>query len=92
MTAAISLVKLDSTSFGRDLDITKLYGIKDSQIWTTVPASASSSAGYRLGKISNDGPEWGPNIFVIVVAEVSSKSTGSKSQVIARNQSFFALY
>jgi hypothetical protein len=92
MTAAISLVKLDSTSIGHDLDITKLYVIKDSQIWTTVPGSASSSAGYKLGKISTGGPEWGPNIFVNVVAEISNNSTGSKSQVIARNQNIFAIY
>ena len=92
LSGTVSLVRLDSATFGTVFNISKIYVIRDNQIWTVTPSDASSDVVYKLKKNCSAGPEWGPNILVNVVAEVTGSSQGSPNTIIARDQNIYALY
>ena len=72
LIASVSLVNLDRVRISTDLDITKMYIIRDPLIWVSSPASTNSQSipEYKLSKFSNDGPEWDTNVLVNVVLEI----------------------
>jgi hypothetical protein len=88
LVALIFLVNIDSLPIPSDIDISKLYVIKDQLIWTSNPVDSNQPQvpDFKLDKIRNDGPEWDVNIFVDVVAEVINKTTNDKILIIARQQ------
>jgi hypothetical protein len=72
LIAQVNLVNLDSVRISTDLDIIKMYIIRDPLIWVSSPTSTNcqSIPEYKLSKFSNDGPEWDTNILVDVVLEI----------------------
>ncbi len=94
LVALIFLVNTDSLQISSDIDIRKLYVIKDRLIWSSDPADSNDPyvPDFKLGKVSNDGPEWNTDIYVDVVAEVIDRSIDDKYLVIAKHQYIEALY
>lgn len=94
LSALVFLVNTDSLQISSDIDIGKLYVIKDRLIWSSDPADYNDPyvPEYKLGKVSNDGPVWNTDIYVDVVAEVIDRSTDDKYLVIAKHQYIEALY
>lgn len=88
LVALIFLVNIDSLPIPSNIDISKLYVIKDQLIWTSYPVDSNQpqAPDFKLDKLRNDGPEWDVNIYVDVVAEVINKSTGNKILIMARQQ------
>jgi len=88
LVALIFLVNIDSLPIPSNIDISKLYVIKDKLIWTSNPVDSNQPQvpDFKLDKLRNDGPEWDVNIYVDVVAEVINKSTSDKVLIIARQQ------
>jgi hypothetical protein len=88
LVALIFLVNIDSLPIPSNIDISKLYVIKDQLVWTSNPSDSNQQQvpDFKLDKLRNDGPEWDVNIYVDVVAEVINKSTSDKILIIARQQ------
>jgi hypothetical protein len=88
LVALVFLVNIDSLPIPSNIDISKLYVIKDQLIWTSNPVDSNQPQvpDFKLDKLRNDGPEWDVNIYVDVVAEVINKSTSDKILIIARQQ------
>ena len=88
LVALIYLVNIDSLPIPSNIDISKLYVIKDQLIWTSNPVDSNQPRvpDFKLDKLRNDGPEWDVNITVDVVAEVINRSTNDKILIIARQQ------
>jgi hypothetical protein len=88
LVALIFLVNIDSLPIPTNIDISKLYVIKDQFIWTSNPVDSNQPQvpDFKLDKLRNDGPEWDVNIYVDVVAEVINKTTNDKIFIIARQQ------
>ena len=87
LVAQVYLVNLDSVKISTDLDITKIYIIRDPLIWVSSPTSTSSQniPEYKLSKFSNDGPEWDTNILVDVVLEIRNSFTKESYLLIVRD-------
>ena len=87
LIASVSLLNNDSVKISSELDVTKLYVVKDPLIWISIPTISSDQTipEYKLTKISNDGPEWETGILVDVVIEVSNKITKDKYLIISRD-------
>lgn len=87
LIASVSLVNLDSVRISTDLDITKMYIIRDPLIWVSSPTSTSSlsTPEYKLSKFSNDGPEWDTNILVDVVLEIWNSVKSENYLMIVRD-------
>lgn len=87
LIASVSLANLDSVRISTDLDITKLYIIKDSIIWVSSPTSTNSQSipEYKLSKFSTDGPEWDTNILVDVVLEIWNSVNRESYLMIVRD-------
>ena len=87
LIASVSLVNLDSVRISTDLDITKMYIIRDPLIWVSSPTSTNSQSipEYKLGKFSNDGPEWDTNILVDVVVEIRNSVKSENYLMIVRD-------
>jgi hypothetical protein len=87
LIASVSLVNLDSVRISTDLDITKLYIIKDPIIWVSSPTSTNSQSipEYKLSKFSNDGPEWDTKILVDVVVEIRNSVKSENYLLIVRD-------
>ena len=86
LIAYIVLVNNDSVEISNELDITKLYVIKDPLIWISIPTLSNDDniPDYKLIKISKDGPEWQTGILVDVVIEVSNKTIKDKYLIISK--------
>ena len=87
LIAQVYLVNLDSVKISTDLDITKIYIIRDPLIWISSPASTSNQniPEYKLSKFSNDGPEWDTNILVDVVVEIRNSVKSENYLMIVRD-------
>mgnify|MGYP001327173385 CR=1 FL=1 len=87
LIAQVSLVNLDSINISTDLDITKMYVIRDPLIWVSSPSSTSSQniPEFKLNKFSNDGPEWDTNILVDVVLEIWNSVKSENYLMIVRD-------
>lgn len=87
LIASVSLVNLDSVRISTDLDIAKLYIIKDPIIWVSSPTSTNSQSipEYKLSKLSNDGPEWDTDQLVDVVLEIRNSVKSENYLLIVRD-------
>ena len=88
LVALIFLVNTDSLPISSNINITKLYVIKNQLIWTSSPVDSNQPyvPDFKLDKVSNDGPEWEPDIHVNVVVEVVNNMTKDKYLLIVRDQ------
>ena len=88
LIALIYLFNIDSLPIPTNIDLTKLYVIKDQLIWISTPVDYDQSnlPNYKLVKISREGPKWEPEIYVDVIAEVVNNVTSDKYLLIARHQ------
>jgi hypothetical protein len=86
--ADIFLVSIDSSAIPSNLDIQKLYIIKDQLIWASSPADAPDPylPDFKLGKLSKNGPEWDTDINVDVITMIADSITSEEYYVIARKQ------
>jgi hypothetical protein len=87
------LENLDSTKIPDNLKLTKQYVINGSQIWISscspsseVPHFSFPLPYYVMAGVSFDGPKWGPNIFVTVIAEIIDSSSAKRYWIRAINQ------
>jgi hypothetical protein len=88
LVALIFLVNIDSLPIPSSLNISRLYVINDQLVWTSNPVDSNQPhvPGFKLDKVSNDGPEWDTGILVDVVTEVIDKSTNAQYLIISRQQ------
>ncbi|MEO9803896.1 MAG: hypothetical protein ABJF04_11635 [Reichenbachiella sp.] len=65
------LVNTDSTNMPSDIALVKQFVIHEDDIWIADYSSESSeTADYLVERISRNGPKWGPDVAVTVIAEV----------------------
>ncbi len=65
------VVAIDSLSFPTSLDADLLWVIKDdADMWVTALESEMPTHNYELKKSAQDGPKWGPDIYVDVAIRV----------------------
>ena len=88
LVAVAYLVNADSLPISKYLSVTYLYVIKNGLVWISAPDVLHDAylAEFKLGSVSNDGPEWETNIYVDVIAEISDRLTKDKYLIIARHQ------
>jgi|WetSurMetagenome_2_1015567.scaffolds.fasta_scaffold410267_1 hypothetical protein len=88
LVALIFLVNIDSSAISSNINITRLYVINDQLIWTSDPVDFVDPQvpNFKLGRLSNQGPEWPAGTYVDVVAEVFNDLNKSKYLIITRQQ------
>jgi hypothetical protein len=90
LVSYIFLATSDSSKIPPNLKLNKQYVILDNQIWIASFSPLVSYYGYTpdymLAGTSIDGPKWGPNISVTVVAEVSDSLSGKLHWIRAISQ------
>lgn len=71
LNAINRLVSIDSTTIPGNIDLIRQYVIHNDSIWVSeYEEEIRSSPDYRIEKISRNGPEWGPEIFVDVISKI----------------------
>jgi hypothetical protein len=67
LTASITLISYDTLPIPNALQIDKLYVVYNQLIWVSNPIDNKQTYfPYQLHRVSTNGPEWGPNLDVIV--------------------------
>jgi hypothetical protein len=86
--ALIWIVNTDSILISQNFIVSKLYIIKNNQVWTSEPRTNPDSftPEYKSYLISKGGPEWETGIYVDVVISVSDLINSKEKFLIARNQ------
>ncbi|MCK4530855.1 MAG: hypothetical protein KAU44_06720 [Candidatus Marinimicrobia bacterium] len=93
LTAVNHLVALDSLSIPANIDLTKQYVILSDSIWIAdYTDQRDSMVDYKLSRVSRQGPEWGPNISVNIVAEVTEETADTTYHIKVENIVIFATY
>ncbi len=82
------ITAVDSLAIPATLDATRLWVIKDHEVWETAfyDEDRSYVPDYKLEKIAREGPKWGPNITVDVVVRVVDKRNGRQYLLRASEQ------
>jgi hypothetical protein len=81
------LVDMDSLDIPDHISLSKQYVIHGDSIWMADYANEiREPRPYVLERISRDGPKWGPDIKVTVVAKVVDLRNGSEYYVRRRDQ------
>ena len=88
LIADIYLINTDSLPIFEHLDVLKLYIIHDQLIYISSPVEGvqPNVPDFKLNKISRDGPEWGPNIYVDIIIEIINNLTNNRYLLIAKDQ------
>ena len=88
LSASVRMIDIDSAQISSDLDISKVYVIKDDSIWISIPKNLTNSNTFNfiLQRVSVNGPEWETNIYVDVVIEITSTSSNNKYLLISKYQ------
>jgi hypothetical protein len=93
LIAVIRVTAEDRKPFPSNLDADQIWVIRSKDIWEAKLSSGSSSGDptrqHQLEKVAQDGPKWGPGIYVdVVVRVVESNGKGyllrASNQYIAR--------
>ena len=93
LTSVNHLVALDSLSMPSYLDLTKQYVILNDSIWITDYTDQRDTLyDYKLSRVSREGPEWGINKSVSVVAELTQTTVNSTYFIKVENISIIATY
>ena len=93
LTSVNHLVALDSLSMPSYLDLTKQYVILNDSIWITDYTDQRDNLyDYKLSRVSREGPEWGINKSVSVVAEVTNTTADSIYYIKVENVVISATY
>jgi len=93
LTSIKHLVALDSLSMPSYLDLTKQYVILNDSIWITDYTDQRDNLyDYKLSRVSREGPEWGINKSVSVVAEVTNTTADSIYYIKVENVVISATY
>jgi hypothetical protein len=80
LMALVKIKAAGETAISSKIDATRLWVVKDEEIWETEFTSEEfSTTGDTLEKVARDGPKWGPEITVDVVVKIVVKILGSKS-------------
>jgi hypothetical protein len=88
LIASVRMTDIDSVQISSDLDISKVYVIKENSIWISIPKNLTNSntSNFILKRVCDNGPEWETNIYVDVVIEITSKSSNNKYLLISKHQ------
>jgi len=88
LNAIIRVIAVDSLTIPAALDATRLWVIKDSDIWETIFSKEDRGyvPDYKLEKIARYGPQWGPNVPVDVVVRLVDKRNGRQYLLRASKQ------
>ncbi|MEA3392014.1 MAG: hypothetical protein U9Q91_03435 [Candidatus Marinimicrobia bacterium] len=93
MTSVNCLFDLDSISIPLNIDLTKQYVILNDSIWIADYTDQKDYIyPYKLSRISRNGPEWGPNTSVNIVAEVTDGTADTTYHIKVENIVIFATY
>ena len=93
LTSVNHLVALDSLLMPSYLDLTKQYVILNDSIWITDYTDQRDNLyDYKLSRVSREGPEWGINKSVSVVAEVTNTTADSIYYIKVENVVISATY
>ncbi len=77
MIASNSLIEVNTDNIPQNIDLVKQYVIKDESVWKAdYDDSSPHSPGFKIEKISRDGPKWEPGTKVIIVCKVTDKDAG----------------
>jgi hypothetical protein len=88
LIAIVWITAVDSLAIPAELDATRLWIIKDREVWET-PFSDEDRGhvpDHKLEKVARNGPKWGPNITVDVVVRVVDKRNGRQYLLRASEQ------
>ena len=81
------LVDVDSVAIPSNILLSEQYVINGDSLWTTSYTNElRETQPYLVERISRDGPKWGPNIEVTVIAKVVNASTKLEYFLIRENQ------
>jgi len=93
LTSVNHLVALDSLSIPTNIDLTKQYVILSDSIWIADYTDQRDTIyDYKLSRVSREGPEWGINKSVSVVAELTQTTVNSTYFIKVENISIIATY
>lgn len=78
LSAINRLVNVDSTDISEKVDLIEQYVIKNDSVWIApYDHTSPHTPEFRIEKISGNGPKWGPEIYVDVIAKVRDINTGT---------------
>jgi len=93
LTSVNHLLALDSLSIPTNIDLTKQYVILNNSIWITDYTDQRDTIyDYKLSRVSREGPEWGINKSVSVVAELTQTTVDSTYFIKVENISIIATW
>jgi hypothetical protein len=84
MICVNKLTEIDSLPILTTITLKKQYLIKGNEIWTAEYIETIKNPDHILEGIVRDGPKWGPNIEVDVVAEFDN--AGTTHRILAKSQ------
>jgi hypothetical protein len=81
------LVDVDSIAIPPNIVLSKQYIINGDSLWeTSYTNEIRETQPYLVERVSRDGPKWGPNIEVTVIAKVVDSSNNSEHFLIREKQ------
>ena len=81
------LVDVDSVAIPSSIVLSEQYVINGDSPWeTSYTNEIRKTQPYLVERVSRDGPKWGPNIEVTVIAKVVDTSTNLEHFLIRENQ------
>ncbi len=93
LTSVNHLVALDSLEMPSYLDLTKQYVILNDSIWIADYTDQRDELyEYKLSRVSREGPEWGINKSVSVVAEITNTSADTTCYIKIENITIIATF
>jgi len=88
LSSYMSVINLNNSAIPKNFKFNKQFVINGSQIWVSSPSPSSyrpyhafQSPNYFISAASFNGPDWGPNILVDLVAEIKD-TISNKSYLI----------
>ncbi len=86
--APVWIVNTDTILLTQNLSVSKLYLIKNDQVWTSEPETNPDNytPENKLYLISKGGPEWETGIYVDVVISITDLTNNKEKFLIAKNQ------
>uniref|UniRef100_UPI004048E0EA hypothetical protein n=1 Tax=Roseivirga sp. TaxID=1964215 RepID=UPI004048E0EA len=81
------LVDVDSIAIPTNILLSEQYVINGDSLWSTSYTNEiRETQPYLVERVSRDGPKWGPNIEVTVIAKVIDTNTKLEHFLIRENQ------
>lgn len=86
MIAINRLISADSSAIPSNIQLVKQYVILNDSIWISDYENASNQTNeFTIERTSINGPKWGPNVGVDVIAKVTDTNTNTDHHLIVKN-------